>query len=583
MFDKHTLYLYKRLLTYIKPYWKVVAITLVALVIAAAMEPMMPALLKPLVDDSLIGKDPTAITLIPLLIMLVFIIKGLAEYASKLASEWVAHKAILDIRAQMFAKINNLPQQAHHDYTTGKLLSKITYDVAQVGASLSQAWIIIIRDTLIIIGLLGFLFYTSWQLTLLMIVIGPVIAFVIERASRLMRHSSKEMQGTMGELTQRLEEGLNGHKEIKIYGAEHYEQQRFFTTAETLRKHTMDVVKVSAANVPIVQMLAAIALSGVLYAASLMSAQNLFTPGEFIAFITAMAMIFEPIRRLTTINVTIQKGMAAAESIFELLDQPDEPNTGTHLLHAPHGHIEFKDVTFQYPGSHAPALSQFNLSIPAKQTTALVGQSGSGKTTLANLITRFYEPQNGQVLIDGTPLNQLELNNVRQHIAYVSQNVVLFNDTLAANIAYGQSDVAQSDIIAAAKAAFAWEFIEKLPLGLDTQIGDNGASLSGGQRQRIAIARAFLKNAPILIMDEATSALDNQSEQMIQQAMDKLKQNRTVILIAHRLSTIEKAQKIVLLQHGQLAEMGTHQSLLAQNGLYAHLYQQGHDIDAQHT
>ncbi|MDG6779030.1 lipid A export permease/ATP-binding protein MsbA [Thiomicrorhabdus sp. zzn3] len=579
MLDKHTLTLYKRLLTYIKPYWKVVSVTLIALALAAAMEPMMPALLKPLVDDSLIAKDPQAITTIPLLIMLVFVIKGLAEYASKVASEWVAHKAILAIRAEMFAKMNNLPQQVHHDYTTGKLLSKITYDVPQVGASLSQAWIIIIRDTLIIIGLVGFLLYTSWQLTLLMLIIGPVIAFIIDRASRLMRQSSKSMQNSMGELTQRLEEGLNGHKEIKIYGAEHYEQARFHNTAETLRKHTMDVVKVSAANVPMVQMLAAIALAGVLYAASVMSAQDLFTPGEFIAFITAMAMIFEPIRRLTNINATIQKGMAAAESIFELLDLDEEPNTGHKVLTEVNGQIEFKEVTFHYAGSDTPALASFSLTLPAKQTIALVGQSGSGKSTLANLITRFYQPQKGQIFLDGTPINDIELHHLRDQIAYVSQNVVLFNDTLAANIAYGRDDVSEADIIAAAKAAHAWEFIEKLPEGLQSVVGDQGASLSGGQRQRIAIARAFLKNAPILIMDEATSALDNQSEQMIQKAMETLRKDRTVIIIAHRLSTIENADQIAVLDHGHLVELGSHQALLQQNGLYANLYQQGDSIN----
>lgn len=578
MIDPHTLYLYKRLLTYIKPYWKVVAITLVALVIAAAMEPLMPALLKPLIDDSLIGKDPDAIMMIPIYIMIVFIVKGFAEYASKLASEWVAHKAILNIRAEMFAKINNLPQQAHHEYTTGRLLSKITYDVPQVGASLSQAWIVIIRDTLIILGLLGFLLYTSWQLTLLMLIIGPVIAFIINHASRLMRKSSKEMQHSMGELTQRLEEGLNGHKEIKIYGAEKYEQKRFFDSAETLRKHTMDVVRVSAANVPLVQMLAAIALAGVLYVASEMSAQGAFTPGEFIAFITAMAMIFEPIRRLTNINVVIQKGMAAAESIFELLDQLDEANDGTKKLENPQGKITFKAVDFQYPNTDKPALQNFNLTLPAKKTTALVGASGSGKTTLANLVSRFYLPTSGEVLLDDTPLNELELFHLRSQIAYVSQNVILFNDTLAANIAYGRTDISEEDIIHAAKAAFAWEFIEKLPNGLNTVIGDNGGSLSGGQRQRIAIARAFLKNAPILIMDEATSALDNQSEQMIQQAMETLKQNRTVIIIAHRLSTIENADNIVVLDHGCLIEQGTHTQLLQKKGHYAKLYQSGEEF-----
>lgn len=572
---KDTRILYSRLLNYIKPYWKKVILTLTALMIAAAMEPLMPALLKPLVDDSLIAKDPQSIIQIPLLILLVFVIKGIAEYISKVASEWIAHKAILDIRSEMFVKANNLPLQKHYEYTTGKLLSKVTYDVPQVGNSLSEAWIIIIRDSMIIIGLTAFLLYTSWQLTLLMLIIGPVIAIIIDRASKLMRNSSKEMQNSMGELTQRLEEGLNGHRDIKLYNAEKYEENRFFTTAETLRRHTMDVVKVSALNVPLVQILAATALSIVLYAASLMSSKDLFTPGEFIAFITAMAMIFEPIRRLTNINETIQKGMAASESIFELLDQPDEPNKGSIKLENCQGHIAFDNVTFRYPNSEKTALRQLNLTIASKKTTALVGQSGSGKTTLANLIARFYQVTEGKITIDGIAINEIELNNLRANIAFVSQNVVLFNDTIAANIAYGHEEFDEQAIINAAKAAHAWEFIEKLPEGLNTIIGDNGTLLSGGQRQRLAIARAFLKNAPILIMDEATSALDNQSEKLIQEAMDSLRKNRTVIIIAHRLSTIETADKIIVLEDGTLKEQGTHAELITLNSIYSQLYQQG--------
>lgn len=579
MFDKKTLRLYKRLLSYIKSYWKVVLLTLVTLIITASMEPLMPALLKPLVDDSLIAKDPEAILHIPLLIMLVFVIKGITEYISKVTSEWVAHKAILDIRTEMFAKLNSLPQQTHTDYTMGKLLSKITYDVLQVGNSLSQAWIVIIRDSFIILGLIGFLLYTSWQLTLLMLLIGPIVAIIISRASKLMRSSSKEMQNSMGELTSRLEEGLNGHKDIKIYNAERYEEARFFKSAETLRQHTMAVVRVASLNVPLVQIMAAIALSGVLYIASLMSAQDLFTPGEFIAFITAMAMIFDPIRRLTSINQTIQQGMAAAESIFDLLDQPDEPNLGQRQLQTPRGDIQFNNVTFYYQYSDKAALKDFSLHIPAQKTTALVGQSGSGKTTLANLITRFYRTHSGDILIDGVEINEIELKNLRQNIALVSQNVILFNDTIAANIAYGHDKFDNEAIMASAKAAHAWEFIEKMPQGLDTLIGENGALLSGGQRQRIAIARAFLKNAPILILDEATSALDNQSEQSIQRAMNTLKQNRTVIVIAHRLSTIENADKIIVLEDGILKEEGNHKTLMALNGIYRTLYQQGNSIE----
>ncbi|BBP44034.1 lipid A export permease/ATP-binding protein MsbA [Thiosulfativibrio zosterae] len=567
--------LYKRLLQYIKPYWKVVGLMLLALVITAAMEPLMPALLKPLIDDSMIKKDMDAIVQVPLLLMLVFLIKGLAEYFSKVLSEWVAYKAILDIRFDMFKKINSLPLETHHAYTTGKLMSKITYDVQQVGNTLSEAWVIVIRDILIILGLLGFLFYTSWQLTLLIVLVGPVIGFIIDRASKLMRGSSTEMQNSMGSMTQNLEESISAHKDIKIYGAESYEENKFYQVSDTLRKHTMAVIKVSAANVPLVQVLAAMALAGVLYAVSLMSADNLFTPGELIAFIVAAAMIFEPIRRLTNINETIQKGMAAAESIFELLDQPEEVDTGKIQLQDCKGKIEFKAMSFQYPQAEKQLIKELNLSFPAQKTTALVGESGSGKTTLANMLAGFYRPTDGQILLDEQPLDTYTLASLRQQIAYVSQDVVLFNDTVRANIAYGHSDFDDEKIVAAAKAAHAWEFIEKLPNGLDTLIGDKGSSLSGGQRQRLAIARAFLKNAPILILDEATSALDNQSEAMIQNALNLLRQNRTVIVIAHRLSTIESADHIVVMKNGQVIEQGTHKQLIQQQGHYQQLYQQG--------
>jgi len=386
------------------------------------------------------------------------------------------------------------------------------------------------------------------------------------------------MQQNMGQLTQRLEESLTAHQDIKIFGAEQYEQNRFQNTAHELLTNTMRVTKVSALNVPLVQVLAAIALAAVVYTALQMSAQNQFTTGELLSYITAMALVFEPIRRLTSINETIQKGMAAAESIFELIDQPNETNFGQSTLAQTKGTLVLKDVNFEYPNSSDTALDHFSLTIPAGKTTALVGQSGSGKSTLVNLITRFYDAEKGEILVDGQNIKDLERHFLREQIALVSQKVTLFDDTVAANIAYGKTGTPQKEIIAAAKAAHAWEFIEKLPQGLNTNIGENGNLLSGGQRQRIAIARAFLKNAPILILDEATSALDNQSEQMIQRAMESLKQNRTVIVIAHRLSTIENADNIVVMQQGKLMEQGTHKELLAQKGIYSQLYQ-GQEFD----
>ena len=572
--DPQTLSLYKRLLKYIRPYYKAVAITIAALLVTAAMTPLLPALLKDVVDESLIAKNEESILMIPLLIMLIFMIRGFAEYVSKVAGEWIAHKAIQDIRSQLFAKINRLSEQTHQEYTEGKLLSKITYDVPQVGATLSQAWIVIIKESLIVLGLLGFLFYTTWQLTILVIIIAPIVAFVLNRASKLMRKSNRNIQASMGTLTQRMGESLKGHKEIKISGAQDFEQHRFDAASETLRSHTMETVRVAAANVPIIQLIASVSLAGVIYAASVMSSKDLLTPGEFIAFITAMVMIFDPIRRLTSINATIQKGMAAAESIFELLDHSEEPNLGNKTLDKVSGNISIESINFSY-ANDSQVFQNFSMQIPAGKTIALVGASGSGKSTIANLVTRFYQPDSGKLTLDGVDINELDIKFLRQQIAYVSQNVVLFNDTLAANIAYGLEDATQERIEWAAKAAHAWEFIDTLPNKLDTIIGDNGASLSGGQRQRIAIARAFLKNAPILIMDEATSALDNQSEQMIQEAMEVLRQNRTVIIIAHRLSTIENADQIMVLEHGKIIEQGSHQQLLAAQGHYASLYQKG--------
>jgi len=580
MLDRATLSLYRRLLAYITPYKGMIAITLFSIVVIAAMEPATAMVLKELVDESLIAKNPDSFVWIPLLLAGVFIIKGIAEYFSKVFSQWIAEKAVLEIRKDMYRKMQHLPFDVFQSYSTGKLMSKITYDVPQASTALSTAWVTLIRDTLTVFALLAYLLYISWQLTLILFLIGPIVAWIIDKASKLMRHSSKAMQSNMGQLTQRLEEGLTAHQDIKVYGAEQYEQNRFQYSATELLNNTMKVTKVSALNVPLVQILAAIALAGIVYIALQMSAENQFTTGELLAYITAMALVFEPIRRLTSVNEVIQKGMAASESIFELLDQPNEPNNGQKILTNLRGELEFENVDFSYPNSQGPALVNLNIKIPAGQTTALVGQSGSGKSTLVNLIARFYDPTLGQIRLDSENIQTLDRIFLRQQIALVSQKITLFDDTVAANIAYGLENISHEKILAAAKAAYAWEFIEKLPLGLDTNIGENGNQLSGGQRQRLAIARAFLKNAPILIFDEATSALDNQSEKMIQKAMDNLRQNRTVIIIAHRLSTIENADQIAVLDQGNLVEIGSHQTLIEQQGFYAKLYQIGHDIDA---
>jgi subfamily B ATP-binding cassette protein MsbA len=573
---KQGLQIYRRLLGYARPYWRVVAVSLLAMMVAASLEPVMPALLKRLIDEGLIRKDPSAGWQLPALLLLAFLFKGLAEYCANVASQWVAHRAIADLRQQVFHHQTGLPLATHQQQTHGRMLSRVLYDIPQVGQALSNAWIIVVRDSLIIVGLSAFLIWTAWQLTLLIVLIAPIVAFIIRAASRKLRGSNQAMQQLTGQMAGLVESALVGVKEIKVFGARDYEAGRFDALAERLRKATMKTVRVQAANVPLVQVLAAAAVAGVILVVTTLSAKNMLTPGEFVGFVTAMSMLFEPIRRLTNINSTIQAGLAAAEGIFKLLDLPVEADDASGVVTTTPltaRSIQFRHVSFNYPGQAKPALADFNLALPPGQTVALVGASGSGKSTVTNLLARFYLPDGGEILYGNTPIDQIPLADWRAQLGLVGQQVVLFDDTLAANIAYGRPDVAREAIERAARAAHAWEFIERAPQGLDTPCGENGLNLSGGQRQRIAIARAFLKDAPILILDEATSALDNESERQVQQALPELMAGRTTLIIAHRMSTIEHADLIVVMDQGRIVEQGRHAELLARGGLYTRLHQ----------
>lgn len=575
---KSAFLLYRRLLGSIRPYSKVVALSVLAMIAAASLEPVLPALLKPLVDESLIKKNHVAQWQVPLFLMLAFLAKGVAEYAANVSSQWIAHKAITDLRQQVFRHQMHLPIPVHQAEAGGRMLSRILYDIPQVGAALSNAWIIVVRDTLIIIGLTGYLIYTAWELTLVIVAIAPIVAWLIRVASRKLRGSNQEMQETTGHLTGMVEETLGGVREIKLFGTHDHEDRRFGEVAERLRSQTMRTVRVSAVNVPLVQVLAAAAVATVIWTATSLSAQDKLSPGEFVSFVTAMSMLFEPIRRLTNINAVIQRGLAGAQSIFELLDTPAEVDTATGRFPRAIGELRFDDVSFSYPGQAEAALSHFSLDVHPGQTVALVGASGSGKTTLINLIARFFEPGSGRILLDGASLDSLPLAHLRQQLGWVGQQVVLFDDSIAANIAYGRPDVPAADIIAAARAAHAMEFIDKLPDGLATRVGANGSQLSGGQRQRIAIARAFLRDAPILLLDEATSALDNESERAVKDALVELRRNRTVIVIAHRLSTIRDADRIVVMERGRIVEAGTHDELVARGEAYARLLASGEQV-----
>jgi subfamily B ATP-binding cassette protein MsbA len=570
----------KRLFTYIKPFKFLFMIAIFGMIGYALIDTFVLAQLKPLIDDSLIAGNYDYLRLAAYLIVPMFILRGIFNFMGTYTLEYIGTRVVQKMRQELFEKFIHLPVEYHDHNSSGTLISKIIYDTEQVRWCSGKALLILVREGMFVIGLLAWMFYLSWKLSLIFLLIGPLVGVIVSVVSKRFRKVSKAIQAAMGSLTSSVEQAVKGHKVVLMFDGQQLESDKFAERNNDNRLQNMKLVNAQILSVSTIQIIASIALAFVLFVSSLPVMVEELTAGIFVNVIVFMVILLKPLKQLTTVNTEFQKGMAACASIFEILDNKDEVDSGTNELKRAKGNISVKDLTFTYPTKREPAIKNMNFEIEPGQTVALVGRSGGGKSTISNLLTRFYSPDSGEIKLDDSNINELTLRSLRKQFALVSQQVILFNDTIANNIAYGKtSEVTREQILHAAKVAHVTDFVEKLDNGFETLVGENGLMLSGGQRQRIAIARAILADAPILILDEATSALDNESEKFIQQQLEELQRTRTSIVVAHRLSTIENADLILVIEQGEIIEQGSHSELLAKQGMYSQLHAMNFSAD----